>query len=210
MKRAKLIRKVSSRLNLNEIETGNFIGSIFDTMLSVFKSGKNLNIPEFGKFIVRNKTVNGEVIKYVSFSPCKKFADEINSNFSELSPVLTKALNFQNLSEIRVTETDDATDESNFVYFTFDDDTDEIEIVSSEIETLTDGEPLAQSGDVEEEQTEYEEFLSGEITADTLIADEETLPPLDTSETIVAEEEIPAPLDTIETLVADTVVPEKP
>jgi len=210
MKRAKLIRKVSSRLNLNEIETGNFISIIFDTMLSVFKSGKNLSIPEFGKFIVRNKTVDGEVVKYVSFSPCKKFADEINSNFSELSPVLTKALNFQNLSEIRVTETDDATDESNFVYFTFDDDTDDVQIVSSEIETVIDGEPLTQPGSVVEEQTEYEEFFSGDITADTLIADEETLPPLDTSETIVANEEIPAPLDTIDTLVADTDVTEKP
>ncbi len=210
MKRAKLIKKVSSRLNLNEIETGNFISIIFDTMLSVFKSGKNLNIPEFGKFIVRNKTVNGEVVKYVSFSPCKKFADEINSNFSELSPVITKALNFQNLSEICVTETDDATDESNFVYFTFDNDTDDVEIVSSEIETIIDGEPLTQPVDVVEEQTEYDEFPPDVITADTIIADEEILPSPDTSETIVAEEEIPTPLDTIDTLVADSDVTEKP
>lgn len=210
MKRAKLIRKVSSRLNLNEIETGNFIGSIFDTMLSVFKSGKNLNIPEFGKFIVRNKTVNGEVVKYISFSPCKKFADEINSNFSELSPVLTKALNFQDLSEIRVTEADDDTDESNFVYFTFDDDTDNVVIVSSEIETVIDGEPLTQPGDFVEEQTGYDEFPSDDITADTIIADEEILPSLDTSETVTEEVEIPAPLDTIDTLVADTDVTEKP
>ncbi len=210
MKRAKLIKKVSSRLNLNEIETGNFIGSIFDTMLSVFKSGKNLNIPEFGKFIVRDKTVNGEAVKYVSFSPCKKFADEINSNFSELSPVLTKALNFQNLSEIRVTETDDAADESNFVYFTFGDDTGEVETVTPEIENVIADEPLTQSGDVVEDQAGYDVFPTDDITVDTLIADEETLHPLDTSETIAAVEEIPAPLDTIATLALDTGVTEKP
>ncbi|MCE1164863.1 MAG: HU family DNA-binding protein [Bacteroidetes bacterium] len=128
MNRTKLIKKIASQLNLNEIEVGNFIGSVFGTMADVLRKGKNINIPEFGKFIVREKKSEDASYRYITFSPSKKFADEINKNFSGLSPVLTKALNINDLSEIKIIEADFAYDDEEFISFVFDDTETELQL----------------------------------------------------------------------------------
>ncbi len=121
MKRDKLIKKVASQLNLNEIEVADFIASVFDTMAAVLSKGRNINIPEFGKFIVREKTADGVACRYVTFSPSKKFAEEINCNFSHLTPVLVSSLDLKGLKEIRITESDGVADDADFVSFVFED-----------------------------------------------------------------------------------------
>jgi nucleoid DNA-binding protein len=88
MKKDLLIKKIASEFNVDEILVSEYFDSIFGTLAAAFIKNKNVNISEFGKFKVKTKKdEEGEKQKTVLFSPVKKFADDVNYNFSELMPV---------------------------------------------------------------------------------------------------------------------------
>jgi nucleoid DNA-binding protein len=158
MNKRNLISKIASHFDLDETGVSIFVDSIFDTIGNALNKGKNINIPEFGKFIVRNKTSDGVRERFITFSPSKKFAEEINNNYSDLSPVVIKMLQPEGLG-IKINEIAFEYGDDNFTYITFEDETD------SGNETVTAGEELL----IDEIVTEEEQVLS-------LIHAEEVIP----------------------------------
>ncbi len=80
-----LIKDIASELKLDEIEVYNYYYILFDLVKECFKKQINVNILEFGKFKISGK---GKI----SFSPAKKFQDEINYNFNNLETVIVRML----------------------------------------------------------------------------------------------------------------------
>jgi nucleoid DNA-binding protein len=93
MKKEILIKQIASEFNVDEIKVSEYFDSIFETLAVAFIKNKNVNISEFGKFKIKTKKdAEGEKQRTVLFSPVKKFADEINYNFSDLAPVQIRLL----------------------------------------------------------------------------------------------------------------------
>lgn len=93
MKKEILIKQIASEFNVEEIKVSEYFDGIFETLAAAFIKNKNVNISEFGKFKIKTKKdAEGEKHKTVLFSPVKKFADEINYNFSDLAPVQIRLL----------------------------------------------------------------------------------------------------------------------
>jgi len=93
MKKENLIKQIASEFNVDEIKVSEYFDGIFETLAAAFIKNKNVNISEFGKFKIKTKKdEEGEKQKTVLFSPVKKFADEINYNFSDLAPVQIRLL----------------------------------------------------------------------------------------------------------------------
>jgi|GEM_PF-2958989 nucleoid DNA-binding protein len=100
MTKEQLIKKIAREYSVDEIDVSNYFESIFETINAAFIKNKNVNISEFGKFVLRTKTGTGGIkTKTISFSPSKKFALEINYNFSDLVPVKIKTLDEKSLRE---------------------------------------------------------------------------------------------------------------
>jgi nucleoid DNA-binding protein len=147
MNKRNLISKIASHFDLDETGVSIFVDSIFETIGKELNKGKNINIPEFGKFIVRNKTSDGVRKRFITFSPSKKFAEEINNNYSELSPVVIKMLQPDGLG-IEIKEISFEYGDDNFTYLTFEDGTE----TGNEI-TAAGEEPISDEIILEEEQT---------------------------------------------------------
>lgn len=93
MKKKELIKKIAEEFDLDEIKISEYFDNIFDTLAINFAKNKNVNISEFGRFKVKAKlNEDGEKQKTVLFSPVKKFANDVNYYFSELSPVQIRIL----------------------------------------------------------------------------------------------------------------------
>lgn len=100
MKIEEIIKKIASEFNEEETEVSEYFDNIFESLALAFLKNKNVNIGEFGKFKVQTKSdEEGKKQKSVLFSPVKKFADEINHNFTELSPVHVRLLSEKLLAE---------------------------------------------------------------------------------------------------------------
>jgi len=98
MKKEVLIRQIASEFNVDEVLVSEYFENIFETLAAAFIKNKNVNISEFGKFRVKTKKVeDGEKQKTVQFSPVKKFADDINYNFSDLLPVQIRLMDSASL-----------------------------------------------------------------------------------------------------------------
>ncbi len=89
-----LIKEIAAENNLSEIDVYNFYFTLFDIIKDCFKKSTNVNILEFGKFRISGK---GKV----SFSPAKKFQDEINYNFNNLETVVIRSLNQAEISALK-------------------------------------------------------------------------------------------------------------
>ncbi|MDD5362668.1 MAG: HU family DNA-binding protein [Ignavibacteria bacterium] len=138
MDKRKLISKIASHFGLDETGVSIFVDSIFDTIARELNKGKNINIPEFGKFIVRNSTANGVRGRFITFSPSKKFAEEINNNYSNLNPVVIKMKQPEGQG-IRINEIAFEYGDDNFAYLTFENDIEtENEIITTEEDSRID------------------------------------------------------------------------
>lgn len=89
-----LIKEIAGEYNLNEIEVYNFYYTLFDIINKCFSKNINVNILGFGKFKITGK---GKI----SFSPAKKFQDDINYNFNNLDTIVIRTLNAAELSAIK-------------------------------------------------------------------------------------------------------------
>lgn len=85
IKAKELIKEIAAEYNINEIDVYNYYYTLFDVIKSCFKKNTNVNILEFGKFKISGK---GKI----SFSPAKKFHDDINYNFNNLETVIIRTL----------------------------------------------------------------------------------------------------------------------
>ena len=85
MDRLALIRKIAEEFSINDETASDFVQNIFDTILKALYSGKNVNIADFGKFIFKNNKI--------SFSPVKRFAQEINYNNAGLESIKIRNYN---------------------------------------------------------------------------------------------------------------------
>lgn len=120
MIRYELIKRISEQFAVEETEAVVFVDGIFESMVTAFKKGKKINIPEFGKFSVTNKIVDGIRLRYVVFSPARNFAEAINKNFSELEPLAVNAYNFKKNETLKVREVLKDGNEDDYLYFDFD------------------------------------------------------------------------------------------
>lgn len=155
MVKIELIKNITGKYNVGELEAAIFVDNIFDSMSDAFRKGKNINIPEFGKFTIVNKTINGKRQKYVAFSPVKNLADSVNENYTDLEPQITKIYSLKNNAVLKVREVLPEGFEEDFIYFTFDDKDDFVS--SSEIQNVTESIP---------EQTVDEIILDKDINED--------------------------------------------
>lgn len=102
MKNRDLIKKISNEFNSDEIQVSEYLENIFEALAAAFVQNKNVNISEFGRFRVKTKqNKDGERERTVIFSPVKKFANEINYNFSELRPVQMRVMSERDTAERR-------------------------------------------------------------------------------------------------------------
>jgi nucleoid DNA-binding protein len=100
MNKEQLIKKIALEFSVDEIEVSRYFDSIFHTISLAFKKNRNVNISEFGKFILRTKlSEDGEKTKAISFIPAKYFAIDVNYNFSNLIPVKIRTLDEKSLKE---------------------------------------------------------------------------------------------------------------
>ena len=86
-----LIRKIAEEFSISEETASEYIRNIFNNIIRTLSSGKNVNIAEFGKFLIRNNKI--------SFSPVKRFAKEINFNYAELETIKIRNYNEKEFRE---------------------------------------------------------------------------------------------------------------
>ena len=169
MIRYELIKRISDKFGVEEIEAGVFVDSIFEYMVTAFKKGKKINIPEFGKFNIISKTIDGIRQRYVIFSPAKNFADAINKNFSDLEPIVVNAFNVKHKEILKVKEIIPESDGEEYLYFEFDSSAEE-----TQDEINTGAIILTEDVFVKEEEPEQESVIEEkpqeEITDGSLIS----------------------------------------
>lgn len=94
MNKIDLINKISSEFGISKIESSEYLESLLDILAKSFRKGKNINIAEFGKLRSFTKYIeDGRRGKFISFSPVKKLADDVNSDFNDLFATTVALLN---------------------------------------------------------------------------------------------------------------------
>jgi len=122
MIKPELVRNIVNKFKVGEAEAASFVDNIFISMSDALSKGKNINIPEFGKFKIISKTNEGIRQRYVSFSPVKQFADSVNDNFSNLEPQITKAFNLKNNEILTIRELMEDENDEDYLCFIFEDE----------------------------------------------------------------------------------------
>jgi nucleoid DNA-binding protein len=188
MIRYELIKRISDKFGVEEIDAGVFVDRIFESMAAAFSKGKKINIPEFGKFNVTNKTVGGIKQMYVSFSPSKNFADLVNKNFTDLEPLVLNAYNVKDKEILKVKEIFPDYDDEEYLYFEFESSEEESRDEVSEAENLFIKQETAEEDSVfpEEAPAGYDE------PEEEIVTEEETAEETVTEEKVFSDEEIPA------------------
>ncbi|MFA7359631.1 MAG: HU family DNA-binding protein [Candidatus Kapaibacterium sp.] len=122
MIKPELVRNIVNKFEVGESEAALFVDNIFVSMSDALRKGKNINIPEFGKFKINSKTTGGTKQRYVSFSPVRQFADSVNDNFNNLEPQITKAINLKNNEILTIRELMADENDEDYLCFIFDDE----------------------------------------------------------------------------------------
>ena len=87
MNKDELVRKLAEEFGISTIDIYQLVNTVIGSMSGALSKGKNINISEFGKFkTLSRKDEAGKTVKTVSFSPVKKFANEVNFRYNDLSP----------------------------------------------------------------------------------------------------------------------------
>jgi nucleoid DNA-binding protein len=170
MIRYELIKRISDKFGVEEIDAGVFVDGIFESMVNAFRKGKKINIPEFGKFNVISKTIDGVRQRYVVFSPAKNFADAINKNFSDLEPIVVNAFDVKHKEILKVKEIIPESDDEEYLYFEFESSAEETRDEESPAQILITEEVSLKEEIIPEPVTEEEP--QEEITAASLISDD--------------------------------------
>ncbi len=201
MKNRDLIKKISNEFNSDEIQVSEYLENILEALAAAFIQNKNVNISEFGRFRIKTKqNKDGEKQKTVLFSPVKKFANEINYNFSELRPVQMRLIDERDTAERR-SDTEYTEDEvEELVLIDFGEEkiskpekAEEILIAESEEEEVIPKEETVK----EEEEVLIPEETEGEaLIKEETEKEEEILIPEKTADEI-SEEIIPEDIDEI-------------
>ena len=91
MTKEQIIRSISEEFKISELESIQFYENVFHYIENSFRKSKNLNISDFGKFNVIEKTgTDGAKVNSVKFSPSKKLATEVNYNYNNLAKILLR------------------------------------------------------------------------------------------------------------------------
>jgi len=107
MTREEIIRKIANEYSVNEIKAADFYDNIFSTLSKSLAKGKNVNIAEFGKFSVYEKVNESKKKrKLVRFSSVKKFAGEVNRDYSELKAVKVRLIDVKQADSQKSFEND--------------------------------------------------------------------------------------------------------
>ncbi|MCX6160080.1 MAG: HU family DNA-binding protein [Ignavibacteriae bacterium] len=168
MTKKELILKIARETGLNIIDVSQFTDSVFTAMENSFKKGKNVNLIKFGKFSVAEKRTGAGIKKIVTFSPVKKFADDVNYNFENLESVKIRIpdnIHFEkSVSAGREIASDsDESDESVFIEFVKDTDS-EKELRAELFEEETESN-LSLTGNITDTTSAFSEFEVSEISA---------------------------------------------
>jgi nucleoid DNA-binding protein len=102
MTKEQIIRSISEEFKISELESIQFYENVFQYIEGSFRKSKNLNISDFGKFNVIEKTgTDGARVNSVKFSPSKKLATEVNYNYSNLAKILFRDIE-RNINKERI------------------------------------------------------------------------------------------------------------
>lgn len=142
-----LIKEIAAENNLNEIDVYNYYFTLFDIIKDCFKKSTNVNILEFGKFRISGK-------EKVSFSPAKKFQDEINYNFNNLETVIIRSLNQAEISALKKQKEEVSKKLIEEKYSPSD-----IMVVDTDVEKLVSEEEIEEEEKVIEDLSEKEEEI---------------------------------------------------
>ncbi|HLT23918.1 MAG TPA: SPOR domain-containing protein [Ignavibacteria bacterium] len=111
MNKDELVIKLAEEFGISTIDIYHFVNTVVESMQKAFRKGKNVNITEFGKFnVLTRKNDKGESFKTLSFSPVRKFAEDINFRFNNLSSIpLKSGMNEPELTEVINTDNNQKT-----------------------------------------------------------------------------------------------------
>jgi nucleoid DNA-binding protein len=102
MTKEQIIRSISEEFKISELESIQFYENVFQYIEGSFRKSKNLNISEFGKFNVIERTgTDGGKVNSVKFSPSKKLATEVNYNYNNLAKILFRDIE-RNINKERI------------------------------------------------------------------------------------------------------------
>lgn len=102
MTKEQIIRSISDEFKISELESIQFYENVFQYIEGSFRKSKNLNISEFGKFNVIERTgTDGGKVNSVKFSPSKKLATEVNYNYNNLAKILFRDIE-RNINKERI------------------------------------------------------------------------------------------------------------
>lgn len=170
MKKEDIVKIVAGEFDLSEVEVLNYFDDIFDVLIECFGKNKNVNISEFGKFLVRlRRYPEGVKEKIVAFSPVKRFADDVNYYFNNLSKVNLRTLDGKVLNEIEIPQRIDIDLPQDFEEY----DIIEIENAQDEEELLKDYlEPIIEKDEEVLTQEEHIEPIKEEESKDVIVDEE--------------------------------------
>ncbi|HRE41252.1 MAG TPA: SPOR domain-containing protein [Ignavibacteria bacterium] len=153
MKKEELVNIIQTETGISKIEASDFVDNLFSIIKSGFKKGKRLNIPEFGKFVlVSKKGEDGKLIKSISFSPVKKFSNDVNLNFNNLKPIPVALLRDQ--ADIDSDLYDFELDDDEILLKDNDDDT-EKEIKTEIADSIKSDDKIAVTDEIESEVSSH-------------------------------------------------------
>ena len=102
MTKEQIIRSISDEFKISELESIQFYENVFQYIEGSFRKSKNLNISDFGKFNVIERTgTDGGKVNSVKFSPSKKLATEVNYNYNNLAKILFRDIE-RNINKERI------------------------------------------------------------------------------------------------------------
>lgn len=102
MTKEQIIRSISEEFKISELESIQFYENVFQYIEGSFRKSKNLNISDFGKFNVIERTgTDGGKVNSVKFSPSKKLATEVNYNYNNLAKILFRDIE-RNINKERI------------------------------------------------------------------------------------------------------------
>ena len=84
------------RINFDDTACYDFFWDLFNRLKESLQKEKNINIGEFGKFKAKDQIVN--------FSPSRKFAEDINYNFSNLNSQVVRQLSKNEFEKFGIKE----------------------------------------------------------------------------------------------------------
>lgn len=163
MTKEQIIRSISEEFKISELESIQFYENVFQYIEGSFRKSKNLNISDFGKFNVIEKTgTDGARVNSVKFSPSKKLATEVNYNYNNLAKILFRDIE-RNINKERILSLGEENlykEQSTEANEVFEKYTEEEKDFIEEQVNLTKSDKISGSSDLEERVRKIEAFIA--------------------------------------------------